>query len=270
MDSQLKISKIIFLALFAIGAAFPVLAADQDVGVTIHSGVDDIPIAVSTTDVTKLRIYKNGTVYYVQLVAVGDALATKAIVNVPGVGIRALKRYVPPAVVFNAANAPLYNPPNSETGYNPNFQCIDWTCTGSANGLFPVLIVNSTSFSAGNRLRINSASNPICPRVVQASATGWCKFCCCRNVPGQCNEYGSGSYLVYPSDARIKIGFYATNTAATTNLPLAEYTLSYCMSNDVVIPAGTNYIYVYFKENPGEYYDNNIAYKMTLTYQIKR
>ncbi|MFA5271541.1 MAG: hypothetical protein WC412_04260 [Candidatus Omnitrophota bacterium] len=94
MDYQLKISKIIFLAFLSMCTAYTVLAADENIGLTIRSDGQNIPIAVSTTATSKLRIYKNGTVYYIQLVNTGDPLATKMRVNVPGVGKKALKKYV--------------------------------------------------------------------------------------------------------------------------------------------------------------------------------
>jgi hypothetical protein len=74
--------------------ASPALAADVDIGLAINSAGENIPIAVSTTTATKLRIYKNGTIYYIQLVTESDPLATKMKVFVPGVGTRAFKRHV--------------------------------------------------------------------------------------------------------------------------------------------------------------------------------
>lgn len=90
-----KINKIVLLAFFVICTASAVLA-DEDIGLVIHSDADggDIPIAVSTTTSTPLKIRKNNTTYSIQLVDVGNPLATKMRINVPGVGIKAFKRYV--------------------------------------------------------------------------------------------------------------------------------------------------------------------------------
>jgi uncharacterized repeat protein (TIGR01451 family) len=169
---------------------------------------------------------------------------------------------------FNAAHAPLYYPPSIS---NPNYQCnqdgqAGW---GSSNGIYPVQVSTNTQFSVGDKLTITNTSGVICHRVHKPSS-GDCKSCGCRNVPGICMDTNyNDDNRVYNNDSRIKIGFYSSNVASTSNTPIEERPLSDFLNKEVTIPQGTNYIFVYWKENKGDYFDNNVTFSMTLGYQIK-
>ena len=275
----------IFLFALIVGCSAPtLLAQDRDIGLRLRDDGKDVPIAVRPeADLTSpLRIHKDGNNYCIGLVDVGDPLATNMLINLPTGEIKAFKRYVsePQTVTFHAAHAPLYNPPIVG---DPNYDCkTRGKCPGwmKSNGLYPVQISDKTKFSPGNKLRITSVTGnvggdpAICGRVHSYIPGGWgnCKNCCCRNDPDYCGDVtGRPDNRVYQNNPRIKIGFYRTNTMSPANLPIAEYPLSDFIGNDVIIPEETEYIFVYYIDVGGEsaYADNNIAYKMILSYEIR-
>jgi hypothetical protein len=170
------------------------------------------------------------------------------------------------SVTFNAAHAPLYYPPSIN---NPNFQCIDRTCSWmDSNGLYPVQILTSSNFVSGDKLKITSVSGSICHRV-HKPCSGDCKTCCCRNLPGICMDTNyKDDNRVYSDNPNILVGFYKSNVASKVNIPIQEIPLSSFIDKEVTIPEGTKYIFIYYKENKGNYADNNIAFKMTLNYEV--
>ena len=87
-----EICKIALLVFFVMCTA-SVALADQDIGLTIRSDGEDIPIAVGSAASSPLKIYKNGTVYGIQLVNVGDSSATKMIIKLPSGATKAWKRF---------------------------------------------------------------------------------------------------------------------------------------------------------------------------------
>jgi hypothetical protein len=173
-------------------------------------------------------------------------------------------------ITFSSANAPLYNPPSVN---DPNYQCnsdgiTPWT---NSNGIFPVQISDNTKFSPGKKLKILNPSGQICTRVATPESNGWCKMCGCRNVPNYCSDIQAPSFngLKDYNDNNIKIGFYSSNSPSVLNLPIAEYSLNQFTSDGITIPAGTNFIFVYYKEELGGYFDNNIAYRMSFNYEVQ-
>ncbi|MFA5856391.1 MAG: putative metal-binding motif-containing protein [Candidatus Pacearchaeota archaeon] len=172
-------------------------------------------------------------------------------------------------ITFSSINAPIYNKPSTN---DPNYQCKSDGSFGweNSNGAFPVQISDKTKFNAGSKLKIINPTGNICHRVGTYESNGYCKSCGCRNVPNYCSDiyHPTDSYLLDYTDSNIKIGFYNSNSASASNLPIAEYSLNQFVGEGITIPAGTQYIYVYYKENLGNYFDNNVAYKMSFNFQI--
>jgi hypothetical protein len=173
-------------------------------------------------------------------------------------------------ITFNSANAPLYLPPSIS---DPNYKCNNdgitaWT---QSNGIYPVLVSSSSSgYTSGSKLSITVPTGQICMRVATPNSNGWCKECGCRNVPNYCSDIQapSANGLREYTDSNLKIGFYSSNVASTTNLPIAEYQLSQFVGEGMAIPAGTKYIFVYYKEEATGYFDNNVAYNMNFNFNV--